>query len=276
MANHPRVITLLTDFGTQDYFVGAMKGVILSRNWNAQIIDITHEVPPQDIETAAFNLLSTYRDFPPGTIHVAVVDPGVGSDRRALAIDCGERMFVGPDNGLFSWICQREGKWRAFHVTETRFFRQPVSNGFHGRDIFAPVAAALSLGQEPHELGPSIDDIVQLEPLDPKIIDDQTIAGRIIHIDRFGNCVTNLTNRILAARGQAAAWKLSLNGHEINSFHAFFAAAAGHEIFCTTGSAGFLEISVRNGSAAKLLNVQRGQGLIFASTPLVAVTPRAS
>src|SRR4051812_50192294 len=110
MANHPRVITLLTDFGTQDYFVGAMKGVILSRNWNAQIIDITHEVPPQDIETAAFNMFSTYRDFPPGTIHVAVVDPGAGSDRRALVIDCGGRMFFCPGKGLFSLVCQPGGK----------------------------------------------------------------------------------------------------------------------------------------------------------------------
>src|ERR1044072_3559357 len=127
MANHLRVITLLTDFGTQDYFVGAMKGVILSRNWNAQMVDITHEIPPQDIQAGAFNLLSMYRDFPPGTIHVAGVEPGVGSDRRALVIDCGGKLFVGPDNGLFSWICDREGKWRAFSLTEKQFFRRTVS-----------------------------------------------------------------------------------------------------------------------------------------------------
>jgi|ERR1041385_5443160 S-adenosylmethionine hydrolase len=274
MPNHPRLITLLTDFGSQDYFVGAMKGVILSRNWNAQIVDITHEIPPQDIQTGAFNLLSAYKDFPAGTIHVAVVDPGVGSDRRGLVIDCGGRFFVGPDNGLFSWICEREGKWRAFSLTEARFFNRSVSNTFHGRDIFAPVAAALSLGQEPPDFGPAVDDLVQLESLAPKIVDDHTIEGRIIHIDRFGNCITNLTKQVLASRPGATAWKISFNGREINSFHSFFAEAGPAEIFCTTGSAGFLEISARNDSAAKILKVERGQTIVFAATTLTEVRPR--
>ena len=254
--------------------MAAMKGVILSRNWNAQIVDITHDSPPQDIHAGAFNLLSTYRDFPPGTIHVAVVDPGVGSDRQAVVIDCGGRLFVGPDNGLFSWICEREGQWRAFSLTETRFFRRSVSNTFHGRDIFAPVAAALSLGQEPQEFGPARDHIVHLESLEPTITDDHTIHGRIIHVDRFGNCVTNVTNQILTSSFKSAAWKLSLNGQEINSFHAFFAAASPGEVFCTSGSAGFLEISVRNASAAKLLQVERGQPVIFSARILTEVTPR--
>ena len=254
--------------------MGAMKGVILSRNWNAQIVDITHEVPPQDIQTGAFNLLSTYRDFPPGTINVAVVDPGVGSARRALVIDCDGRLFVGPDNGLFSWICEREGEWRAYALTETRFFRRPVSNTFHGRDIFAPVAAALSLGQEPHEFGPPVKDIVHLERLEPSLIDDQTIEGRIIHIDRFGNCITNVTQKMLALRREPTSWKISLNSQQINSFHSFFAEAAAHEIFCTTGSAGFLEISVRNESAAKILKVERGQTVVFMAATLTKLTPR--
>jgi S-adenosylmethionine hydrolase len=269
----PSIITLLTDFGTQDYFTGAMKGVILSRNPHAQIVDITHDIPPQDIHAAAFNLLSTYRDFPPRTIHLAVVDPGVGSDRRALIIECADQFFVGPDNGLFGWICERENQWRAFALTNERFFRQPVSNTFHGRDIFAPVAAALSLGHESREFGPELNDIVHLEPLAPEKVDD-TIRGRIIHVDRFGNCVTNLTNEILHSRGVPTAWKMILDGQEINSFHPFFAEADAHEIFCTTGSAGFLEISVRNSSAAKLLNVQRGQTVVFTAASLTEVTPR--
>ena len=254
--------------------MGAMKGVILSRNPHAQIVDITHEISPQDIHAAAFNLLATYRDFPPGTIHVAVVDPGVGSDRRALIINCADRLFVGPDNGLFSWICERETEWRAFAVTNERFFRQPVSSTFHGRDIFAPVAAALSLGHEPHEFGTEVNDIVRLESLEPIKFDDRTIQGRIIHIDRFGNCVTNLTNKELRSRNEPTAWRMILNGQEINSFHSFFAEAGASELFCTTGSAGFLEISVRNASAAKLLNAQRGQTVVFAATTLTAVTPR--
>jgi S-adenosylmethionine hydrolase len=181
-------------------------------------------------------------------------------------------LFVGPDNGLFSWICEREGEWRAFSLTEKQFFRRHVSNTFHGRDIFAPVAAALSLGQEPHEFGRAVDDIVRLESLEPNMIDDQLIEGRIIHIDRFGNCVTNLTNETLTSRGGPTVWKISLNGQEINSFHSFFAEAGVDEIFCTTGSAGFLEISVRNSSAAKLLDVQRGQSLIFTATTLTEMT----
>jgi S-adenosylmethionine hydrolase len=274
MPNRPSIITLLTDFGTQDYFVGAMKGVILSRSPNAQIVDITHDIPPQDIQAGAFTLLSTCRDFPAGTIHVAVVDPGVGSARRALVVECANQFFVGPDNGLFGWICEREGNWRAFSLTDARFFRRPVSNSFHGRDIFAPVAAALSLGHEPHEFGLEADDIIHLESLAPDKIDDDRIHGRIIHIDRFGNCVTNLTNEILNSRSAATAWKIMLDGQEISSFHSYFAEAGANEIFCTTGSAGFLEISGRNSSAAKLLNVQRQQVVIFAATTLIEVTPR--
>jgi S-adenosylmethionine hydrolase len=274
MRNQSSIVTLLTDFGTQDYFVGAMKGVILSRNPHAQIVDITHEIPPQDIHAGAFNLLSTYKDFPPGTIHLAVVDPGVGSNRRALVVDCADQLWVGPDNGLFGWICQREGKWRAFDLTSERFFRHPISNTFHGRDIFAPVAAALSLGHEPPEFGSELNDIVQIESLEPITIDKHKIQGRIIHIDRFGNCVTNLTYASLSAQGAPAAWRIVLNDQEINSFHPFFAEAGANEVFCTTGSAGFLEISVRNSSAAKLLNVQRGQSVIFAATTLTEVTPR--
>src|SRR5437588_6164514 len=159
MGNRQSIITLLTDFGQHDYFVGAMKGVILSINPDANIIDVSHEIPPQDIDAAAFNLLNCYEDFPARTVHVAVVDPGVGSDRRAIAIECAGQFFVGPDNGLFSWICEREGNWRAHHLTNVKFFRHPISKTFHGRDVFAPVAAALSNGSKPDEFGPVIDTI---------------------------------------------------------------------------------------------------------------------
>jgi S-adenosylmethionine hydrolase len=274
IANRQSIITLLTDFGTQDYFVGAMKGVILSKNPNAQIVDITHEIPPQDIESAAFNLLSCYRSFPRGSIHVAVVDPGVGSARRALIIECASRFFVGPDNGLFSWICEREIQWRAVNATNKRFFHHPVSNTFQGRDIFAPIAATLSLGRELNQFGPFVEDIVRLESLEPTRIDDQTIHGRVVHIDRFGNCVTNLTKKMLGSAGSAKAWRMAVGGHELNSFHPFFAEANPGEVFCTNGSAGFLEISVRNASAAKLLRVERGQAVIFNASILTEVAPR--
>src|SRR6266850_4082258 len=169
------IITLLTDFGSQDYFVGAMKGAILSVNPAAQIVDITHEIPPQDIEVGAFNLLAVYQDFPAGTIHLAVVDPGVGSARKPILIECGEQFFVGPDNGIFSWICEREGGGRAIHLTNEAFFRHPVSPTFHGRDIFAPVAAALSTGVVMTEFGEKLSEYVRLDPLLPAVRSDGSV-----------------------------------------------------------------------------------------------------
>jgi S-adenosyl-L-methionine hydrolase (adenosine-forming) len=269
------IITLLTDFGSSDYFVGAMKGVILSINPDATIADITHEIPPQDIEAGAFNLLSCYRDFPKGTIHVAVVDPGVGSDRRAIVVECGDQFFVGPDNGLFSWVCERENNWTATQVTNARFFRRPVSNTFHGRDIFAPVAAALSLGQRPREFGTSVTEMVRLESLEPVATNKNTIAGRILHIDRFGNCVTNFTRQTLESQGPATSWRISLNNSEIDSFRDFFADSTTNEAVAITGSAGFIEICVRNGSAAKLLSVQRGQRVELRGAALREIRARS-
>ena len=254
------IITLLTDFGSRDYFVGAMKGAILSINRHALIIDITHEIPPQDIEAAAFNLLAAYKDFPAGTIHLAVVDPGVGSTRKPILIECGEQFFVGPDNGIFSWICEREGSSRAIHLTNEAFFPQPVSRTFHGRDVFAPVAAALSTGVAMTEFGENLNEHVRLDPLMPAVRSDGTVAGRVIHIDRFGNCITNLTSAHLSADQAAAGAKLVVNGREISSFRRFFSEGAvdRDDLFCLIGSAGFLEIAAHKSSAKTMLNAQRG------------------
>ena len=261
------IITLLTDFGSQDYFVGAMKGVILSMNPSAQIVDITHEIPPQDIEAAAFNLLATYKDFPDHTIHVAVVDPGVGSGRRPLAVECAEQLFVGPDNGVFSWICEREAKFRATHLTNEKFFHYPVSATFHGRDIFAPVAAALSTGIPIEEVGHEVKDIVRLESLAPRAGGVNVVEGRLIHIDRFGNCITNFTRDHLREDLSDSRAKLMVNGHEVTSFHRYFAEGENdeNELFCIFGSAGFLEIAARESSAARILNGRRGQSAVLVS-----------
>ena len=161
------IITLLTDFGAADYFVGALKGAILSVNPQAQVVDITHEIAAHDIRAGAFTLLAAYEAFPPQTIHVAVVDPGVGSSRRPILVATREHFFVGPDNGLFSYICEREPEPRVYHLTEEKFFRPMVSATFHGRDIFAPVAGALSKGTPPASLGELITDYVRLAPLTP-------------------------------------------------------------------------------------------------------------
>src|SRR5437588_5526710 len=228
------IITLLTDFGSRDYFAAAMKGVILSINPAAQIVDITHETPPQDIQTAAFNLLATYKDFPANTIHVAIVDPGVGSTRRAVLIECAGQSFVGPDNGIFSWVCEREGNYRAIHLTNENFFRHPVSATFHGRDIFAPVAATLSNGVTPEEFGPAIENLIHLESLKPKILSDGAIEASIIYIDRFGNCITNLTRETLG--DDLSRVRLVVSGRQITSFRRYYSEAAESEVFCVIGS----------------------------------------
>src|SRR5687767_13913214 len=206
------LITLLTDFGTSDYFVSAMKGVILSINPDARVVDITHEIPAQDIEAAAFTLLAAHTAFPAGTVHLAVVDPGVGSARRAILVETRGQFFVGPDNGIFSYVCEGKPEARVFEVTNRKYFREPVSSTFHGRDVFAPVAAALSAGTHPSEFGKQITDPVLLAPLQPKKSNDGKVKARIIHIDRFGNCITNLTPNDLTEKMIADGAYLLANG----------------------------------------------------------------
>jgi S-adenosylmethionine hydrolase len=257
------IITLLTDFGSHDYFVGAMKGVILSINPQARVVDITHEIPPQDIDAAAFNLFAVYRSFPAGTVHLSVVDPGVGSSRRPILVSGGGQFFVGPDNGIFSYVCEQEHDCRVIHLTNERFFRLPVSATFHGRDVFAPVAAALSKGVEPTEFGTEAGDYVKLAPLAPKKT-KLGLEGRVIHIDRFGNCITNLTREDLSDEMIASGVLLLINDREIDSFRNFFAeeAAGQAELFAIWGSAGFLELAAQNTSAAELLRARRGQSIL--------------
>lgn len=243
------VITLLTDFGTADYFVGAVKGAILSVNPNVVIADITHEIPPQDIEAGAFTLLAVYKTFPAGAIHVAVVDPGVGSSRRPILVAANEQFFVGPDNGIFSYIYDREPSHRIFHVTAEKYFRPDPSSTFHGRDIFAPVAAALSTGVPPEEFGLEIKDEIRLLSLETPL--------RIIHIDRFGNCVTNISREVFEGKS------LSINGRAITALRNFYGeASSSDEVFAIWGSAGFLEISANGASAAQILGAKRGDTII--------------
>ena len=255
------MLTLLTDFGNSDYFVAAMKGVILSANPRARIVDITHDIPPQDVAAGAFTLLAAHSSFPPGTIHVAVVDPGVGSSRRPILIKAADYFFVGPDNGLFSYVCDNfasRNKPEVFHLNQPKYFRHPVSDTFNGRDVFAPVAAALSLGVKPAQLGDEVEDYVRLPSLNPEISSDGTITGRVIHIDHFGNCVTNITASELSGNTMKTGIVLRIRGRQIKNFRRFFAEEESGNLLCFWGSAGFLEIAARNKSAAKLLHAKRG------------------
>lgn len=251
MTTRRAVITLLTDFGSVDYFVGAVKGAILSVNLGAVIADITHEIPPQDVEAAAFTLLASYQTFPAATIHVAVVDPGVGSQRRPIVVKAGGQSFVGPDNGIFTYIYDREPSHQVFHVTSDKYFRPSLSTTFHGRDIFAPVAAALSNGVNPEDLGPPIADPIRLK---------NSEVLRIIHIDRFGNCVTNITRDLVDPKRHPT---LVIKRKQIRAFREFYSSAAPNELFAIWGGAGFLEISINGSSAAKVLRAKRGDTVVI-------------
>ena len=251
------VVTLLSDFGTHDHYVAAMKGVILERAPAAALVDVTHQVPPQDVAAAAYLVLAAHPAFPLATVHLAVVDPGVGSARRAVAVEALGQRFVGPDNGLFSYLLDLDARARVYHLDRERFFRHPVSATFHGRDVFAPVAGELAAGREPAELGTPIADPVRLAPLAPSPRPDGALEGRILHVDHFGNCVTCFTRAALPAD---AAPRLEAGGREIRELRHHYAEAGGRAGggFALWGSGGFLEISVDGGSAARELGLAAG------------------
>jgi S-adenosylmethionine hydrolase len=254
------IVTLLTDFGTADGYVAAMKGVILSLAPGATLVDATHDIPPQDVQAGAFALRTFYPLFPPGPVHLAVVDPGVGSARRPIAVGAGGQWFVGPDNGLFTGIYDREPEWRALHLTSARFFREVVSDTFHGRDVFAPVAAALASGVEPGDLGVPIADPVTL-PGTRVVREVGRMRGSVVQVDRFGNLITSFSRGDLPD-GLRAGSRLVVAGREVRDFHRFYAEAAAGEPFATWGSAGLLEIAVDHGSAAALLGAGRGAEVV--------------
>lgn len=238
-----------------------MKGALLSANPGARVVDITHEIAPHDIEAGAFALLAAFETFPAGTVHVAVVDPGVGSSRRAIVVEGRAHTFVGPDNGVFGYVFERLGQFRVFHATNKKFFRQDVSATFHGRDIFAPVAGALSLGAKPEEFGAEISDFVRLPFASPERADGGArLVGSIIHVDRFGNCITNISRRELTEDNIRGGARLHVGGREILSFRRFFAdeGESRGEPFAVWGSAGLLEIAVFLDSAARTLGLRRG------------------
>lgn len=257
-----KIVTLTSDFGTTDYFVGAMKGAILAVNPDANPVDITHEISAQDIEAAAFTVIAAHRTFPAGTVHVAVVDPGVGSARRAIVAMTEKHFFVAPDNGLLSYVYDGEPLVKVFHVTNERFFRHPVSATFHGRDVFAPVAGALSRGVAPAELGEEIVDFVRFEIKKPELIDENTIVAQVFHIDRFGNCLVNLTRDDLPHN--FIEFRVEINNREISPVQSYYAEAGQTgELFMIFGSAGFLELVAFRDSAANILGVEKKAELVI-------------
>ena len=250
------VITLMTDFGTSDHFVGVMKGVILNINPKVQIVDITHTVPPQDVHGAAFIVNSTYRYFPAGTIHVVVVDPGVGSRRRAIICQTDTAYFVCPDNGVLSYILNDNTAHRVVSLDNTDYWLSEVSNTFHGRDIFAPVAARLSRGISHSQFGDAVINVVRLPVQIPQVT-KTTIAGSIIWVDHFGNLITNLTSDMLESFGMDSGFVIRAGKAEISQLNRAYAESEEGEYLAIIGSCGYLEISINQGSAAQVLGLKR-------------------
>jgi S-adenosylmethionine hydrolase len=242
-------IALLSDFGTKDWFVASMKGVILSVNPRAVIADINHDIPPGDITAGAFNLLACHASFPAGTIFVAVVDPGVGSRRAAIAVRGGGYTFIGPDNGLFSMIFDNYYTSEIRSLENTRYFQKEVCSTFHGRDLFAPVAAHLSKGVAFEKLGPKRKSIIPLSTLPAARAVKNTIVGSVIYIDRFGNAITNISSSLASH-----ARRIRVKGHTIPLCNCYSDVAEGKPV-AVIGSCGFVEISVNRGNAAQKMKL---------------------
>ncbi len=253
------IITLLTDFGLADAYVGIMRGVILGINPAATVVDLTHGVPPQDIGYAAFELGTAWRYFPTGTVHVVVVDPGVGGERAAIAARVGEQFFVAPDNGVLSYVLA-EGPAAVYRLTERRYWLPHTSHTFHGRDVFAPVAAHLSLGVPLHALGQPHERPVTFPLPQPRRRPDGTWVAHVIHADRFGNLVTSLPASRQPLDGVRGA---RIAGRQIDTVVRAYAEAPEGALAILEGSAGYLEIAVRNGSAREKLGAGPGVEVQF-------------
>ncbi|MCS6962715.1 MAG: SAM-dependent chlorinase/fluorinase [Thermoflexus sp.] len=274
-----RIITLTTDFGDEDGYVGTMKGVILSIAPEVRLVDLSHHIPPQDIRRAAFVVAEAAPYFPPGTIHVAVVDPGVGSARRALIVETERALFVGPDNGLFSFILDNHPEARGYSIEEPAYRLPQVSYTFHGRDVFAPAAAYLARGVPPAAFGPPVTDPVRLPP--PRLeLSEERIGGEILHADRFGNLVTSIgrlqwqgaTLVLQPAFGplarrfpvvfRAKEARVEIGDRIIQGIVHTFAEGQPGELIAYPGSSGFLEIGLVNGCAAAALEARRGDPVV--------------
>ncbi|MGB2631256.1 MAG: SAM-dependent chlorinase/fluorinase [Candidatus Omnitrophota bacterium] len=250
-------IALMTDFGLKDNFVGVMKGAILSINPDVRLVDISHDVNPQDIFEAAFLLKGSFKYFPEGTIFLVVVDPGVGSERRPVIVQTEHYCFVGPDNGVLS-LAVREDGIKEIKVAENKaYFRKPVSDTFHGRDIFAPVAAHLSGGKKLDSFGESNDYIEQLNIHEPEE-DKNVLKGEVIYIDRFGNLVSNISKLSMRRFAKGRPYKVKIEDKTIKTISRSYEDTEQRKPLAIFGSFGFLEISVSNDNAQKFFNGKKG------------------
>lgn len=247
------IITLTTDFGLADGYVGTMKGVILGIAPAARLVDLSHEITPQNVPQAAYILRRAAPYFPLGTIHLAVVDPGVGSARRPLLVVTPQAMFVGPDNGLFTFALDQPAA-QAYVLDRPETWLPQISNTFHGRDIFAPVAARLATGFAPDELGTPICDAVRFDQPAPQRLGNDEIVGHVIHVDRFGNLISDVP----AAWLTDGRWRCEIAGQRLETLTATYADVAPGTLLALVSSGGTLEVAVREGNAARALDIGAG------------------
>ncbi|UCF79711.1 MAG: SAM-dependent chlorinase/fluorinase [Candidatus Eiseniibacteriota bacterium] len=253
------VIAIMTDFGAGDWYVGTMKGIIAGINPDVLLVDVTHDITPCSVLEAAFALKSCHRFFPQGTVFLVVVDPGVGTERRPLAVEAGGRFFVGPDNGVFGLVLQDEPPTACVEIRQDP---PPESSTFHGRDIFAPAAARLSLGRKLNELGTEAEEPVKLSLPEPKRIFQDEFQGEVIYVDRFGNLVTNIPAQLATPSGGRPRVKVltfTQRGVSISRACLSYAELGRGEPGILMGSAGYLEVALFGASAAKALGVESGE-----------------
>jgi S-adenosyl-L-methionine hydrolase (adenosine-forming) len=252
------IITLTTDYGTNDHLVGTLKGVILKINPDVTIVDISHDVAPYDLLDGALAIGSAYSYFPPRTIHVVVVDPGVGTERRPLLVTGETQYFVAPDNGVLSLVYEREENVLVRHANVEHYYLQAVSKTFHGRDVFAPVAAWLSKGSQAAAMGDEITDYKKFAMPKPKAADG-LMKGVVLRVDSFGNIITNFRAQDLPpAAMESGMVEFTVGTHPVNKLVDTFARGNAGEAFAYIGSNGFVEIGINRGNAAKSLGIGRG------------------
>ena len=254
-----RIVTLCTDFGLVDGYVAAIKGVILSMAPGTRLVDISHQVPRQSVEAAAYVLLTAYRYFPQGTIHLIVVDPGVGTARRALAVRAQGYMFVAPDNGVLSYVLDQGQAQEAIALTRSGYWRSEVSATFQGRDLFAPVAAHLAKGVPLGELGEPVDDLVRLPSWGARREADGSVVGRVVYVDIFGNLITDIpADWLPVVRQPPGGWMVRVGELCLSGLACTYASVGRGQALALIGSHGCLEVAVRKGSAAEASGVGIG------------------
>jgi S-adenosylmethionine hydrolase len=251
------IITLLTDFGLKDPYVASMKGVILSINPQCTLVDITHQVSPYDIKEGAFILAQAYSTFPKGTIHLSVVDPGVGSPRKPILFVTKNYFFMGPDNGLFTFALKKENLKKVIALGKMEFFLPEVSPTFHGRDLFAPVAAHLSFGIAPESFGRVIKSWNEISFPEP-VLRQEKLIGEVVHIDTFGNLVCNIDYKNLLKFSKSRPFVIKIGKRTMRGLKKGYWEGRKDEPMALIGSGGFLEISVREGNAQRLLKAKKG------------------